>query len=273
MAGNSISFPNRPRLSSTSTAVSARPSVRSRSISVRSITTIRVAVLLRIRRCASDCLARHSVNGNVAKKDWSFWEVYAKGVWTINDQWALGLQRLRHLEHPEHRRQRHLRVRHREVHRTGIAALAVAIGWYVSGEVRRTVPRYERCLLRHRLPERSFASVVLPTPTTRPGTSASASPGRCSPSTCATTTPTCRRVIATSTPAINTAFSRVVGLATSINPVGVRFELVRFALRCQAGVRHDARRAEVIHRLHPCKLRRQPSGCRRFLCPVTEADK
>jgi hypothetical protein len=30
------------------------------------------------------------VNGNFAKKDWSFWEVYSKGVWTINDQWALG---------------------------------------------------------------------------------------------------------------------------------------------------------------------------------------
>ena len=29
-------------------------------------------------------------NGNVAKADWSFWEVYAKGTWTINDQWALG---------------------------------------------------------------------------------------------------------------------------------------------------------------------------------------
>ena len=26
----------------------------------------------------------------VAKENWSFWEVYAKGVWTITDQWALG---------------------------------------------------------------------------------------------------------------------------------------------------------------------------------------
>jgi hypothetical protein len=29
-------------------------------------------------------------NGNSAKQNWSFWEVYAKGIWTINDQWALG---------------------------------------------------------------------------------------------------------------------------------------------------------------------------------------
>ncbi len=29
-------------------------------------------------------------NGNFAKADASFWEVYAKGTWTVNDQWALG---------------------------------------------------------------------------------------------------------------------------------------------------------------------------------------
>lgn len=26
----------------------------------------------------------------VAKQNWSFWEVYNKGTWTVNDQWALG---------------------------------------------------------------------------------------------------------------------------------------------------------------------------------------
>src|SRR3954470_8900030 len=26
----------------------------------------------------------------VAKKNWSFYEVYAKGTWTVSDQWALG---------------------------------------------------------------------------------------------------------------------------------------------------------------------------------------
>ena len=35
------------------------------------------------------CLAA-PLGNFVAKKDWSFWEVYSKGVWTINDQWALG---------------------------------------------------------------------------------------------------------------------------------------------------------------------------------------
>jgi uncharacterized protein (TIGR02001 family) len=39
-----------------------------------------------------DCLANNylPINFNVAKKDMSFWEVYGKGVWTVNDQWALG---------------------------------------------------------------------------------------------------------------------------------------------------------------------------------------
>jgi hypothetical protein len=29
-------------------------------------------------------------NGAVAKRDWSFYELYAKGLWTINPQWAIG---------------------------------------------------------------------------------------------------------------------------------------------------------------------------------------
>ena len=40
----------------------------------------------------TDCLANGylPVNGNVIKADLSFWEVYAKGTWTVNDQFALG---------------------------------------------------------------------------------------------------------------------------------------------------------------------------------------
>jgi hypothetical protein len=37
------------------------------------------------------CLsAQIPINGNAVKADVSFWEVYAKATWTINDQWALG---------------------------------------------------------------------------------------------------------------------------------------------------------------------------------------
>jgi hypothetical protein len=40
----------------------------------------------------ADCLANGNlpVNGNVIKKDLSFWEVYFKPTWNLNDQWALG---------------------------------------------------------------------------------------------------------------------------------------------------------------------------------------
>jgi uncharacterized protein (TIGR02001 family) len=36
------------------------------------------------------CVFASLPNGNVAKADWSFWEIYAKPTWTINDQWAIG---------------------------------------------------------------------------------------------------------------------------------------------------------------------------------------
>jgi hypothetical protein len=40
----------------------------------------------------ADCLANGflPVNFNVIKKDLSFWEVYFKPTWNVNDQWALG---------------------------------------------------------------------------------------------------------------------------------------------------------------------------------------
>jgi len=39
-----------------------------------------------------ECAANGNIpiNGNVIKNDLSFWEVYAKGTYTINDSWALG---------------------------------------------------------------------------------------------------------------------------------------------------------------------------------------
>jgi len=38
----------------------------------------------------STCVAGALPNGNTVKSDFSFWEVYAKALWTVNDQWALG---------------------------------------------------------------------------------------------------------------------------------------------------------------------------------------
>lgn len=42
------------------------------------------------RPLSAQCLANFLANGNVIKKDVSFYEVYAKVLYTINDQWAIG---------------------------------------------------------------------------------------------------------------------------------------------------------------------------------------
>ena len=57
-------------------------------------------------------------NGNSAKADASFWEVYAKGTWTVNDQWALGFN----------------------VFATPNFLASGADGQYVSGTVKYTAP-------------------------------------------------------------------------------------------------------------------------------------
>ena len=64
-----------------------------------------------------NCLAAPLFNF-VAKKDWSFWEVYAKGTWTVNDQWALGFN----------------------VFGTSNILNTGASGTYVSGTVKYTAP-------------------------------------------------------------------------------------------------------------------------------------
>jgi hypothetical protein len=63
------------------------------------------------------CLAAFP-NGNSAKADVSFWEVYAKGTWTLNDQWALGFN----------------------VFATPNFLASGADGQYVSGTVKYTAP-------------------------------------------------------------------------------------------------------------------------------------
>ena len=67
---------------------------------------------------SAGCVAAALPNGNVAKSDWSFWEVYAKGTWTINDQWALGFN----------------------VFATPNILATGADGQYVSGTVKYTAP-------------------------------------------------------------------------------------------------------------------------------------
>ena len=83
----------------------------------------------------TDCLENGflPVNGNVIKKDLSFWEVYAKGTYTVNDQVSLGGAVYLLAVGAQLGRQRHLRVRQCEVHGP---QRRHAEGWglYLSGE-------------------------------------------------------------------------------------------------------------------------------------------
>ena len=117
-----------PRLKSTSTAVSARPSACSPSTSVSGATCIRAEAASTVRTgCIPGqcCAGRRQfattiglpINGNFVKKDVSFYEVYGKLNYTINDQWGSRLQRVLFAELPEPRRLGQLRLDHRQVHR------------------------------------------------------------------------------------------------------------------------------------------------------------
>ncbi len=135
----------------------------------------------------ADCLANGSlpINGNVIKKDLSFWEVYAKGTYTVNDYVAFGATAF---YSPD-------------VLNSG------ADGTYISGSVKFTAPSnflpnetglYVSAEVGHWFLGTSDAfygvlprsRTAFPTPNIPPGTSASASPRASSRSTSATTTRT-----------------------------------------------------------------------------------
>ena len=121
----------------------------------------------------------------------SFYEVYAKVTYTLD---RLGVWRdlLLFAELPEHRRLRRISVGHRQVSPRPRTWRSAGIGWYVSGEFGRQWLGTSDAFYGTR-PARAFAAgnpTASRMPTTTPGTSASASPGRCSRSICATPTPT-----------------------------------------------------------------------------------
>ena len=140
------------------------------------------------------------INGNFAKKSASFYEGYAKVNITLNDQFQVGVN--------EYYSPNFLNLgawgNYASITGKWTAPSttfgASGIGMYISGEFGRQwlgksdvfygIRRRTRCL---RMVSRSRA--------TTPGISASVSPTRCSRWTCVTPTPTCRRVIATPSPA------------------------------------------------------------------------
>jgi uncharacterized protein (TIGR02001 family) len=75
-------------------------------------------------------------NGNVAKKDWSFYEVYGHVTWTINDMWAIG-GNLFYSPDILHTGAdgTYLSGTVKFTAPSTMALAGGAIGWYVSGEV------------------------------------------------------------------------------------------------------------------------------------------
>lgn len=131
------------------------------------------------------------------KKDVSFFEVYGKATWTINDNWAFTIN--------EYYSPNFLNTgawgNYSSIIGKYTAPSTVfgtsGVGLYVSGEFGRQWLGTSDSF--YGVPAFPNASSM---PTTTPGTSASASPTRCSRSICAIPTPTCRRAIAAPSPAI-----------------------------------------------------------------------
>ena len=143
------------------------------------------------------------INGNFAKKNASFYEGYAKVNITINDQFSVGVN--------EYYSPNFLNLgawgNYASITGKWTAPSttfgASGVGMYISGEFGRQWLGTSDVVLRHRRPTSAVRSrTVSRSRATTPGISASASPTRCSRWTCATPTPTCRRVIATPSPAI-----------------------------------------------------------------------
>ena len=137
------------------------------------------------------------INGNVIKKDVSFFEVYGKVNYTFNDNFSMG----GNVYYTPSFLNSGAEGTYASIVGKAIAPStwfgASGIGMYVSGEFGRQWLGTSDSFYGVRCSSRTASTM----PTTTPGTSASASPTRCSRSTSVTPTPTCRRVIATPSPA------------------------------------------------------------------------
>ena len=165
------------------------------------------------------------INGNFAKKNASFYEGYAKVNVTLNDQFSIGAN--------EYYSPNFLNLgawgNYASITGKWTAPSttfgASGVGMYISGEFgRQWLGTSDASTARQR--GRLSRTVFLSRATT-PGTSASASPTRCSRWTCATPTPTCPRVTATPSPATTRLSIATAGSVSAINPGGFELQLVR----------------------------------------------
>jgi Bacterial protein of unknown function (Gcw_chp) len=142
-------------------------------------------------------------NGNVMKKDVSFFEGYAKVNYTFNDSFQAGLNEYYSPNFLNSGAWGNYASVTAKYTAPGTVFGTSGVGMYVSGEFGRqwlgTSDAFYGVVSHWAISRRAF-----PTPATTPGTSASASPTRCSRSTFATPTPTCRRATAAPSPALST---------------------------------------------------------------------
>ena len=143
-------------------------------------------------------------NGNVMKKDVSFFEVYGKVNYTINDNWQFGVNEYyspNFLNSGAWGDYASITGKYTAPSTTFGTS---GVGMYVSGEFGRQWLGTSDAFYGVVSAGSATSRTASPTPATTPGTSASASPTRCSRWICATPTPTCRRAIATPSPALST---------------------------------------------------------------------
>jgi len=145
------------------------------------------------RPLSAECATNFLLNGNVMKRDVSFFEVYGKMNYTVNDNWTFGVNEYYSPNFLNTGAWGNYSSITGKFTAPSTTFGSSGLGMYISGEFGR------QWLGTSALPARSRTASS--TPTTTPGTSASASPTRCSRWICATPTPTCRRVIATPSPA------------------------------------------------------------------------
>ena len=207
----------------------------------------------------ADCVANGflPVNGNVIKRDNNFFEFYGKVVWTINDMFALGANEYYSPKFSNGSFAGFLNSGAWGNYVSGTAKFTApttwfgtsGVGMYVSGEFGRqwlgtsddsmvSADRVVPCGAGH-------LSMASRTRATTPGTPDWALPGRCSRLICATPTPTCRRPLATPSPATGRP-QTARALQRQLDQSGrLRFELVRCGRRCQALGRHHSECAQV----------------------------
>ena len=170
----------------------------------------------------AECALNGLVNGNVLKKDVSFFEVYGKVNYTFNDNFSMG----GNVYYTPSFLNSGAQGTYASIVGKAIAPStwfgASGIGMYVSGEFGRQWLGTSDSFYGVTAGRSRTAST---TPTTTPGTSASASPTRCSRWTSATPTPTCRRVIATPSPAT----SRPAATSTEPTPAPSSPRSIRLA--------------------------------------------